>query len=127
MKIKLAVIFGILIWIITLILAEIFTPIFTFSLPDTNLIVPLIMIFVTGFFAILYIRNIDENEVIEGLLAGMVFIVIDIILDYIFLLNLNPISLMFTNYQLHLFSTIVITLLITTFIGYLAQMTIDLK
>lgn len=127
MKLKLAVLFGILIWIITYILTEIFSPVFTFSLPDVNIVVPLIIIVVTGFFGILYIRNINENEVIEGMAAGMIFVIIDIILDYIFLLNLNPINLMFTNYKLHLFSTIVLTLLITTFLGYLAQMTIDLK
>jgi hypothetical protein len=82
---------------------------------------------VTGFFGILYIRNINENEVIEGLAAGVIFIIIDIILDYIFLLKLNPVNLMFTSYKLHLFSTIIFTLLITTFLGYLAQMNIDLK
>ena len=31
------------------------------------------------------------------------------------------------DYPLHVFSMIAITLLITTFLGYLAQMTIDLK
>ena len=127
MRLELAVLCGILIWIFTYILTELVTPIFSFSIPDVNIIVPLIIIVVTGFFGILYIRNINHNEVIEGMAAGMIFIIIDIILDYIFLLNLNPINMMFTNYKLHLFSTVILTLLITTFLGYLAQMTIDLK
>lgn len=127
MKIKLAIIFGILIWIFTYILTEIFTPIFAFSLPDINILVPAIVIVVTGFFAILYIRNINENEVIEGLAVGMIFVIIDIILDYIFFLNPNASTLVFSDYNLHLFSMIILTLLITTFVGYLAQMTIDLK
>ena len=127
MKIKLAIIFGILIWIFTYILTEIFTPIFAFSLPDINILVPAIVIVVTGFFAILYIRNINENEVIEGLVVGMIFVIIDIILDYIFFLNPNASTLVFSDYTLHLFSMIILTLLITTFVGYLAQMTIDLK
>ncbi|WP_298522075.1 hypothetical protein [uncultured Methanobrevibacter sp.] len=127
MKIKLAIIFGILIWIFTYILTEIFTPIFAFSLPDINILVPAIVIVVTGFFAILYIRNINENEVIEGLAVGMIFVIIDIILDYIFFLNPNASTLMFSDYTLHFFSMIILTLLITTFVGYLAQMTIDLK
>lgn len=127
MKIKLAIIFGILIWIFTYILTEIFTPIFAFSLPDINILVPAIVIVVTGFFAILYIRNINENEVIEGLAVGMIFVIIDIILDYIFFLNPNASTLVFSDYTLHLFSMIILTLLITTFVGYLAQMTIDLK
>lgn len=127
MKIKLAIIFGILIWIFTFILTEILTPIFAIRLPDISIIVPTIVIVVTGFFGILYIRNIDENEVIEGLAVGIVFVIIDIILDYTFFLNMKTTTLIFSDYNLHLFSMIILTLLITTFLGYLAQMTIDLK
>lgn len=127
MKIKLAVIFGILIWIISYVLTEIFSPLFYYGLPDINVIVPIIIIIVTGFFGILYIRNINENEVIEGFAAGVVFIVISAILDYIFFLILKINNMMFTDYNFHLFSNIILTLLITTFLGYLAQMKIDLK
>jgi len=127
MKIKLAVIYGILIWVISYILTEIFSPLFYYGLPDINFIVPAISIVVTGFFGILYIRNINENEVIEGFAVGVIFIVIGMILDYIFFLNLKIDNLMFTDYNFHLFSNIILTLLITTFLGYLAQMKIDLK
>ena len=86
MKIKLAIIYGILIWLITYVLSEIFNPIFTDNLPHINIVVPIIIIIVTGFFGILYIRNIDKNEVIEGFLAGVIFIMMDVICDYIFLI-----------------------------------------
>ena len=127
MKLKLAIIYGILIWIITYILAEIFSPIFTKSLPEVNIIIPVIVIIVTGFFGILYIRNVNENEVLEGLAAGVVFVIIDMIMDWIFFIQLNADNLIFTDYSFHLFAMIVLTLLITTFLGYLAQMKIDLK
>lgn len=127
MKIKLAIIYGILIWIITYVLSLIFNPIFSSHMTEVNIVTPLIIIIVTGFFGILYIRNINENEVIEGVLVGMIFIIIDIFCDYIFLImnhHTNPFT---ENYPLHVFSMIIITLLITTFLGYLAQMKIDLK
>lgn len=127
MKLKLAIIFGVLIWVISTILSDIFNPIFNANLPHVNIIVPIITIIVTGFFGILYIRNIETNEVIEGILAGIVFILIDIILDYTFFILQNSQNLIFGNYPLHVLSTAVITLLITTFLGYLAQMNIDLK
>ncbi|MBQ2832163.1 hypothetical protein [Methanobrevibacter sp.] len=127
MKLKLAIIFGILIWAITYILTSIINPIFTKNLPGINIIVPIILIITTTFFGILYIRNIDSNEVIEGLTAGLIFIIVDIICDFIFFLYPNNQTLIFTDYTLHLFSVIVLTLLITTFLGYLAQMNIDLK
>ena len=127
MKIKLAIIFGIVIWFLTLVLTSIFNPIFTDNLPNINIVVPIIIIIVTGFFGILYIRNIEKNEVIEGFLVGVVFILMDVICDYVFLILPQYKTLMIQNYPLHLFSMIVLTLLITTFLGYLAQMKIDLK
>lgn len=127
MKLKLAIIFGIIIWILTFILTSIFNPIFTNHVPHVNIVIPLTMIIVTGFFGILYIRTIESNEVVEGFLVGVIFVIVDIILDYLFFILLGVKSAMVEDYTLHMISTIVVTLLITTFLGYLAQMTIDLK
>ena len=127
MKLKLAIIFGILIWAITYFITEVLNPFFSSSLPNINIVAPVAVIITTGLFGIFYIRNIDENEVIEGLTVGVIFIVIDIILDSAFFILPNKPNLIFTDYGLHIFSMIIITLLITTFLGYLAQMTIDLK
>ncbi|WP_462316174.1 hypothetical protein [Methanobrevibacter sp.] len=127
MKLKLGIICGVLIWIITSVLSEIFNPIFNSNLPGVNIIVPIIIIIVTGFFGIIYIRNINTNEVIEGILVGILFIIIDVILDaVIFILPGTP-NIIGGSYPLHVISTIIITLSITTLLGYLAQMNIDLK
>ena len=127
MKIKLAVAFGIIIWILTYVLSVILNPIFTTFIPYNQISTPLVIIIVTGFFGILYIRNIQTNEVVEGLYAGIIFIIMDIMLDYIFFVLLGYNNMIFEDYQYHLVSMIILTLLITTFLGYLAQMKIDLK
>ena len=127
MKLKLAIIYGILIWFFTYLITEFVNPIFTDNLPYINIIVPISMIIVTGFFGILYIRNIETNEVLEGIFAGIIFIMIDIILDYIFFLIPHTKSIILNNYTLHILSMTILTLLIMAFLGYLAQMNIDLK
>ena len=127
MKIKLAIVSGILIWIISTVLTEIFNPIFNSNLPHVNIIVPIITIIVTGFFGIIYIRNIDANEVLEGLLVGILFVVIDIILDTLVFILPNTQNLIIGDYPLHIVSITIITISITTLLGYLAQMKIDLK
>ena len=127
MKLKLAIFYGVLTWIFTTLLSNIFNPIFTSNLPGVNIIVPIITIVVTTFFGILYIRSIDENEVIEGVVGGMMFVIIDIILDYVVFILPNTHNVIIGTYPLHLISIAIITLLITTFLGYLAQMPIDLK
>ena len=127
MKVKLAIVYGILIWIISTILIEIINPIFNLNFPNINIIVPIITILVTGFFSILYIRNIDDNEVIEGLFVGIVFVIIDIVLDNLFYLLPNTPKLFIGDYPMHILYLTILTLFITTFLGYLAQMNIDLK
>ena len=127
MKSKRAIIFGILIWLITYALTSILNPIFTVNLPNINIVVPITIIIVTGFFGILYIREINSNEVIEGILAGIIFTIIDIILDYTFFVLPNNNALIVENFPSHVISMIIIILPITTFLGYLAQMNVDLK
>ena len=127
MKLKLAVIYGMIVWILIFIISSIFNPIFTDNLPQVNRVVPLSIIIVTGFFGILYIRVMETNEVVEGIMLGVVFIVVDIILDMLFFILPNNKIPIVENYPLHIISMIIITILITTFLGYLAQMKIDLK
>ena len=92
MKVKLAIIYGIVIWVLITIFSSVFNPIFTDNLPRVNIIIPLAIIIVTGFFGILYIRSIETNEVVEGILVGIVFIIIDFILDlFVFILPNNTI------------------------------------
>ena len=122
MKVKLAIIYGIVIWVLITIFSSVFNPIFTDNLPRVNIIIPLAIIIVTGFFGILYIRSM-----VEGILVGIVFIIIDFILDMFVFILPNNMPPFVQDYPLHLFSMIVITLLITTLLGYLAQMSIDLK
>ena len=127
MKLKLAIICGILIWIISTFLTEVFNPIFNANLPHVNIIVPIITIIVTGFFGIIYIRNILTNEVIEGFIVGVIFVLIDILLDSLVFVIPQSQNLIVGDSPLHVASTAIITILITTFLGYLAQMNIDLK
>ena len=128
MKLKLAVIFGILIWFITHLVTAYLNPIFIDNVPYVNILVPVTSIVITGFFGILYIRTIETNEVVEGFLGGAVFAIMNIICDFILsiLPNTHPIILD-NNFLMNFIPMIITTLLITTFLGYLAQMNIDLK
>lgn len=127
MKLKLAIIYGIAIWFVTYIISLLVQPILTINTPYTNLIIPICIIIVTGFFGILYIREIDEDEVIEGIIAGIIFIATDIICDVIVFIIPNYENVLISNFPTHIILMTIITLSITTFLGYLAQMKIELK
>ena len=125
MKLKLGIIYGVLIWLLTHIVLTMFHR-FIGDTTYTNFIIALCIIIISGFFSILYIREINKNEVLEGLIAGILFVAIDIILDVIFSTIPNNTILLITNNTSH--EIVLLTMIIiSTFIGYLAQMNIELK
>jgi hypothetical protein len=67
------------------------------------------------------------SEMREGFTAGIIFVAIDFILDMVLFVIPHRHNMIFIDYHFHVFSMIIMTLLITTFLGYLAQMNIDLK
>lgn len=127
MKIELGIIYGALIWFLTALISTFIEPVVLDKVIYINLIPPISIIIITGFFGILYIREINENEVIEGIKVGILFVIVDIILDFcVFIIPHNENALV-SNYPSHIFAMTVIVLIITTLLGYLAQMNIELK
>lgn len=127
MKIKLAIFYGVLIWIVTYLISLIINPVIIDNTSYINLITPIIIIIVTGFFGILYIREIKRNEVIKGFIAGIIFVAVDTVLDILtFIVPLNQ-NILLPNHTTHIILMSIIMISITTFIGYLAQMKIELK
>ena len=127
MNIKLGIICGILIWVFTYLISIVFQIGTLDNVLYNTLILPLSIIIVTGFFGIIYIREINEDELIEGILVGILFIAIDIILDTVFFIILHNKNILFSNFLNHIILMSIIILIITSFLGYLAQMNIELK
>lgn len=127
MKLKLGIIYGILIWIFVYLITLIFSPWINDNIPYINIVAPIAIIIVTTFFGIIYIRNIDENEVQEGFKIGIIFILMDVMCDFIFFVIPRQTNILIEDYPIHVLSMIILTLITTTLLGYLAQMEIDLK
>ncbi len=127
MKYKLGIICGLLIWFLTYLITNTIEPVVIENVTYVNIIIPLSIVIVTGFFGIIYIREINENEVIEGIKVGILFIIIDIICDLVFFVIPQNRNILVENYPGHLILMTILVLVITTLIGYLAQMKIELK
>lgn len=127
MKLKLAITYGILEWGLIYLITVILNHFITDDLPYIDITIPLSIIIVTTILTILYIRNFDSNEVIEGLKLGIILFIIDLICDALFLELINNHNPIIENYPIHIISMLIMIPLITTFIGYLAQMEIELR
>ncbi len=127
MRLKIGIIYGVIIWIITHLFFSLTHPIIDAHTNNSNFILVLFIIIVSGFFSILYIREINKNEVLEGLFGGIIFAIIDIVLDLVFFVIPNNHNIIISNYTTHIILISVMLITIPTFLGYLAQMNIELK
>jgi hypothetical protein len=127
MKTKLAITYGILTWICIYILSKFLSQ---FHINDgigyINIFIPFSIIVVSIFFGILYIRNFNKNEVKEGFLLGIVFFITDIVLDEIVMIIYGPSRFLIDNNPIHILTMLILFPLITTLLGYLAQMKVEL-
>lgn len=126
MKLKIAIIYGVTSWILIYIISNFLSPFIIDNVPYIDLTIPITIIVVTTFFGILYIRNYDDNEVVEGFKIGIVFFIVDLICDMLFFIVPGNTNVIVDNYPLHLISMVILIPLITTFLGYLAHMKIEL-
>lgn len=127
MKIKKALIYGFLCWLVVEIISAIFSVFITPGVQFNTIIIPIIIFITTGFFGIFYIRNFDRNELFEGFVGGLIFFLVDLICDLIFIIWPNNVTILFNDYLLHLVCTMIIMPFTLTVLGYLAQMPIQLK
>ena len=107
MKLKLGIIYGILIWFFVYLITAIFSPLISDNIPYINIVAPIAIIVVTGFFGILYIRDINENEVIEGFKIGIIFILMDVICDFVFFILRNKTNILIDDYPIHVISKVI--------------------
>lgn len=128
MNFKHAIIYGFLSWLFIYIIGTLISPYLEVdTIPYINLSIPLTMIVVIGFFGILYIREFNEHEILEGFLAGVMFFIMDILCDLAFFVVPGNPNVIIEPYPFHLLSMFILSILITTFIGYLAQMQLELR
>ncbi|MCC7553200.1 MAG: hypothetical protein KO202_01725 [Methanobacteriaceae archaeon] len=126
MKLKLAIIYGILSWLLIYLISLNLEPYYIDNNPYINIFIPISTIIVSIIFGILYIREFNENEVKEGFILGIIFFICDLLLDNIYVLIVGETGIL-NNYPLHIISMLLLFPLITTLLGYLAHMKIELN
>jgi len=113
--------FGFLIWLIPFLVSFV-----VFSLRDTNRplfesIMPVVLTIVVLVFSILYFIKIDKDFIGEGILVGIVWIVISIIIDLVMFMPESEWHMSFSDYMMDIGLTYLIILLIPIGFGYLLE------
>ena len=94
---KTALVYGFFVWLIPFIIAF---SIFTIRNEDRPLfesIMPVVVTIVTVVFANFYFKKVDKNFIKEGIVIGLLWLVISIVLDLILFME-GPMKMSFVDY-----------------------------
>ena len=124
MKLKTATIMGVILYFLVYVCSNITNGALDTDLPVFRTYMPVWIIFWTIIFGIIYIRQLPDNELAEGLVLGVYFIIISIILDVFTTALISHVP--FTDYINKIAYIYIFYPLITTALGYMASFEVQL-
>ncbi len=117
-SIKWAVIFGLIVWAIPFVVAMLIFPLRAADRPFFESIMPVAVVAATVLFSVLYFKRIESHFLKEGILLGLVFLVISVIIDLL-LFSRGPMAMPFIDYIKDIGFTYLTIPAITVGMGYL--------
>lgn len=113
--------FGLLIWLIPFLVSFLIFPLRDDNRALFESIMPVILTIVVLIFSILYFIKIGKNFINVGILIGIAWIIISIIIDLIMFLPESEWQMSFSDYMMDIGLTYLIIILIPIGFGYLLE------
>lgn len=117
-SIKLAVLYGFLVWLIPFIIAFIIFPIREHDRPLFESIMPVTVTFCAALLSVLYLRKVDRSFLKEGILLGLIWFLISVLID-LPMFSAGPMKMSFGDYWKDIGLTYMIIPIVTVASGYL--------
>ena len=111
--------FGFLIWLIPFLVSFVIFPLKTSNRPLFESIMPVVLVFAVMISSVLYFKKIDKDSLKEGILAGVLWFVISLVIDLLLFLTVSPMQMSFIDYMTDIGLTYLIILMIPMGIGAL--------
>lgn len=117
-SIKLSVTYGFLVWMIPFVVAFLIFPLRASDRPFFESIMPVVVTIVTVVLGILYFKKVESNFLKEGILLGIIFFAISVVIDLL-MFSKGPMAISFVNYVKDIGFTYLLIPTITIGFGYL--------
>jgi hypothetical protein len=117
---SMTLLYGFLIWLIPFVVAFLIFPIRESNRALFESIMPIVITISVIFFAYQYFRKLDTNFVKEGVLLGLIWLAISLIIDLAMFMQ-GPMKMSFANYIMDIGLTYLIIPTITIGFGYLCE------
>jgi hypothetical protein len=119
-SIKLAVLYGFLLWLIPFIVAFLIYPIRENNYPFFETIMPVTLAVFVVLFAILYMKNVSDGYIGEGVKIGIIWFLMSLVID-LFMFMWGPMKMPFADYMMDIGLTYLIFPIVTVGFGVILQ------
>lgn len=117
-SIKKGILFGFLVWVIPFVVAILIFPIRNSDRPLFESIMPVVVTLCVVIFASLYLKKQRGKLLREGIILGMVWLAISLVLDLIIFMPESPMHMSFVDYAKDIGLTYLMIPTITIGFGY---------
>jgi len=114
------ILFGFFVWLVPFIVSFFIYPLKTAGNPLFESVMPVIITLITVVMAGIYLKNAEGNLLKEGILIGVVWFLISVIIDLFLFLPPSPMQMGITGYFMDIGITYLIMPIITIGMGYLS-------
>ncbi len=120
-SIKKGILFGFLVWVIPFVMAILIFPIRNNDRPLFESIMPMVVVLCVVIFTCLYFQKLQGRLLREGIILGVVWLAISLVLDLILFMPDSPMHLSFIDYLKDIGLTYLMIPAITIGFGYLLE------
>lgn len=115
---KLALIYGFTVWVIPFVIAFLIFPLRNSDRPFFESIMPVVVAVDSVIFTVLYFKKVETNFLKEGILLGIVFLAVSVVIDLL-MFSKGPMAMPFLDYTKDIGFTYLLIPAITIGVGYI--------
>jgi hypothetical protein len=113
--------FGFLIWLIPFLVSFVIFPLRNANRPLFESIMPVFLALTAMIISVLYFKKVEKESLKEGLIAGVLWFVLSLVIDLMLFLPASPMQMSFSDYMMDIGLTYLIILIIPIGIGALIR------
>jgi len=113
--------FGFFIWLIPFLVSFVIFPLRNTNRPLFESIMPVVLVLTVMIISVLYFKKIEKESLKEGVITGVLWFVLSLVIDLMLFLPASPMQMNFSDYMMDIGLTYLIILMIPIGIGALVN------
>lgn len=109
--------FGFLIWLMPFLVSFVIFSLKSSNRPLFESIMPVVLVLAVMTSSVLYFKKIEKDSLKEGILAGVLWFVLSLVIDLLLFLPASPMQMSFVDYMMDIGLTYLIIIIIPIGIG----------